>query len=79
LGIGLENEIDEIAGVERACHVAEVAALHALDGLDFGALLFKFALETLDGLLDGVFVAFLVEDEESFVSVFHGVVFLLFN
>jgi hypothetical protein len=75
LGLGGEDEVDEVAGVERARDVGEMTALETLDLLDVGALFFEFAFEAVDYLVCAFFVAPGVEDQERFVFVFHRMVF----
>ena len=49
----------------------EMALVHLLRALDFRAFGGEFFFEALDDFLCAVFLAFEIEDEESFVTVFH--------
>ena len=71
LRVGLENEIDKIAGVERAGDVGKIAFFQPLHLLNAGAFFFELAFEPFDDVVGAFFAAFGIEDEESFVSVFH--------
>ena len=70
-GLGAEDEIDVVAAIERAGDVGELAAIHFLDLLDDGAFVFEIAFEAFDDFFDAFVAAFDIEDQKSFVTVFH--------
>ena len=70
-GIGVEDKVHVVTGVEFAGDIAEVALIHFLDGFNRGALGGELLFEAFDGFLRAVFLAPEIEDDESFVTVFH--------
>ena len=78
---GAENEVHEVAAVERASGVAELPAVHLLDLFDGGAIFFEFAFQTVNHVFRAFFTAFDIEDQQSFVSVVvaHWVLYWVFS
>jgi hypothetical protein len=72
LRIGLENEIDVKAGIERTSHIGKLAFIHLLNLLDFGAFLLKLRFKPLNDFVDRILSALGVKHEQRFVTIFHG-------
>src|SRR5204863_8693969 len=66
-----ENEVHIKTGIKRAGGVGELAFVHFLHLLDFGALFFEFGFQTLDNVMHALFLPLRVKDEQRFVTILH--------
>src|SRR5439155_20741187 len=72
LRIRLKNKVHVKSGVERAGHVGELAFVHFLHLLDFGAFFFEFRFQAVDNVVHAVLLSLRVEHKQRFVTIFHG-------
>ena len=65
------GDVDLEAAAEMARRVGELQAFHLLDLLNVGPFLLEVFFQTLDHVLDGVFLALGVQDQQALVAVLH--------
>src|SRR6266581_5664272 len=67
-----KNKVHVKARIERPGHIRKLALVHFLHLLDLGALFFEFRFEPVDNVVDALLFSLRIEDEQGFVTFFHG-------
>ena len=69
--VGLDLEVDEVAALDVAGAVGELAFAEVVDLLELGAGELHFTAEAADELFDGFFLALHVEDDHGIILALH--------